>query len=82
MWQKYEGEPIIKPVLLVDIDRETLFLVLSGKCPQCNGKLVESIDKEYPPKKIVCGGCLLRGSGMKMREAYIDLINNWRKNNG
>lgn len=79
MWKPYDGEPVINPILPIDIDKEPLFLVLSGICPKCNGKLVESIDREYPPKKVICGNCLLRGGGMKMREAYVDLINNWRK---
>lgn len=79
MWKPYDGEPITNPILPIDIDKESLVLILSGKCPKCNGKLVESIDKEYPPKRVICGNCLLRGHGMKMREAYVDLINNWRK---
>ena len=82
MWKEYEGEPIVTPVLPVDIDREILFLVLSGKCPFCKGKTIEAVDKEYPPKKVICGNCQARGSGMKMREAYVDLINNWRNENG
>jgi len=82
-WVKYNGNPIPKIALPDDVDRELLFLVLSGKCPHCKiGKLVEAIDKEYPPKKVICGNCLAKGMGMKMREAFVDLILNGDKQNG
>jgi len=81
-WKEYSGPSIPKIILPDDVDRELLFLVLSGKCPHCKtGKLVESIDKEYPPKKVICGNCLAKGQGMKIREAFVDLILNGDKQN-
>lgn len=75
MWKEIIDDAGIKPKLCNEIDCCIVICVIEGECPLCGKGLMEHVEKTYPPKKVICKGCRMEGTGMRMLHAYVDFIN-------